>query len=164
MNWKNYCTYTFWDKSVFFFLSYRHCECPRPKFPGNCYGDYKNPCTKSNQCGKDGVCTKYYGGTGKKYVFQVFLTLNQVHTPWCTKYILVIFSSIIFWITILWHHRYCVCRSPLCIDGDICNKDKDCGTYLQDENLVQGTCEKTITDRSEGDLWLYTDMKWVSLF
>ena len=75
--------------------------------------------------------------------------------------------SIIFWITlvhILWHYRHCVCRRPQCTEGDICKKDRDCGSYFQDENVEQGTCEKTITDRSEGDLWLYTNMKWVSIF
>ena len=52
-----------------------------------------------------------------------------------------------------------MCRRPQCTEGDICNKDKDCGYYFPDDHSVQGTCEKTITDRSEGDLWLYTDMK-----
>ena len=60
-----------------------------------------------------------------------------------------------------------MCRRPQCTEGDICNKDKDCGRYFHvtpgmwhsTPAYVRGTCEKTITDRSEGDLWLYTDMK-----
>ena len=53
-----------------------------------------------------------------------------------------------------------MCRRPQCTEGDICKKDRDCGVYLFELDIArQGTCEKTITDRSEGDLWLYTDMK-----
>ena len=58
-----------------------------------------------------------------------------------------------------------MCRRPECTEGDICNKDKDCGRYFQvgpvypTPAYIRGTCEKTITDRSRGDLWLYTNMK-----
>ena len=54
-----------------------------------------------------------------------------------------------------------MCRRPQCTEGDICKKNKDCGYYIPDDynQNVHGTCEKTITDRSKGDLWLSTDMR-----
>ena len=59
-----------------------------------------------------------------------------------------------------------MCKRRQCTEGDICKKDKDCGRYfhvgrpdLPTPAYVRGTCEKTITDRSEGDLWLYTNLK-----
>ena len=52
-----------------------------------------------------------------------------------------------------------MCRRPQCTEGDICKKDRDCGFYFELDAGIRGTCEKTITDRSEGDLWLFTDMR-----
>ena len=52
-----------------------------------------------------------------------------------------------------------MCRRPQCAEGDICKKDNDCGTYFELDIGRRGTCEKTITDRSKDDLWLYTDMR-----
>ena len=56
-----------------------------------------------------------------------------------------------------------MCRRPICAEGDICRGSKgndDCGL---DEDAIsgpgRGKCEKTITDRSEGDLWLFTDKR-----
>ena len=58
---------------VIFYISFRRCKCLPPKFPDNCQGKDDHTCTNSKQCGKSGVCTKFYGGTGKKYAFQDFL-------------------------------------------------------------------------------------------
>ena len=52
-----------------------------------------------------------------------------------------------------------MCRRRQCTEGDICKKDKECGIIAELDGGIQGTCEKTITDRSEDDLWLYTDMR-----
>ena len=57
---------------VIFYISFRRCKCLPPKFPDNCQGKDDHTCTNSKQCGKRGVCTKFYGGTGKKYAFQDF--------------------------------------------------------------------------------------------
>ena len=87
-----------------------------------------------------------------------FFTLNQVHFSNCFEH--YIFNMYLTLVHILWHYRYCVCRRPQCAEGDICKKDNDCGTYFELDIGRRGTCEKTITDRSKDDLWLYTDMRW----
>ena len=57
--------FIFYDKSACFFSS-RHCQCLPPKFPDNCQGKDDHTCTHNKQCGKYGLCTKFYGRVGKK--------------------------------------------------------------------------------------------------
>ena len=54
------------------------------------------------------------------------------------------FLSIMFWMTlvsILYHYRHCVCRRPVCHNGDFCFKNSDCGGYWGAAEPWNGKCE-----------------------